>query len=207
MLVLGAVAAVALMAVGAFATWYVMQIIEIGGNSVSTGLATEAHLAVSPTSAIWPPVADIQPGDGSYGMLTVTNDVPGDPDARFAVTTAHTDQILADEIRAVVWDLTLSSCVCTQGLWPSGAAKTANEAWGGACGWPGNPYPVNVYDGTLGSLAIGDPAMGAQSGDINILSGGTSRLCFSVMLPSDAPVTVGGLSDVTTVVITGDPTP
>ena len=196
MIGLAVVAALSIAAV--FAVWYALQVIEVNNNTVSTTTATTTNYTVAPTSAIWT-ASGLSPGQGAFGGLTVTNPSGAN---RFAVTATHTSQPLADGMKAVVWDMNGCNTPCLQQSNPDGTPIAS--PYGTGCA----PLVISkVYDGSLGALAIGDPAAGLQTGDLAFAGPASRKLCFSVMLPSNADVALAGLSESTKVTVTGDASP
>lgn len=191
--IIGISAVLALGAAAALAAWFVVQIINVPGNDFGTGTPVSSNYSVIPTSAVWPAVTAAEPGTGTFGKLSVGRSSSGIGN-RFAVTSAHTDAVLAAGLRARVSQLAVNgSCTQTLNLDGTSGALQADE--------------VELYNGTLAAVAVGDPTLGAQAGDIVHNVPGTKYLCFSVMLPSDAPASLAGLTNATTITVHGDASP
>jgi hypothetical protein len=128
---------------------------------VATNSFTTATLdiAASPASAVVSS-SNLQPGDEINGTLTLTNS--GSVTLRFAMTTTATDP----DGKALKSLLTLK--IKTSG--------TSCAAFDGS----------TLYDGILASAALGNPAVGQQTGDRQLAAAASEQLCFRVAMPDSA---------------------
>lgn len=168
---------VALLVVGvlAMAPWAATHALfsdsaSVGANAFSTG---SVDVAASPASAAVS-LSGMAPGDGVTAPVTVSNG--GTLEMRYAMTTSTTGSAalasgLEMEIRSGV--------------------TTCSTAGFGASG-------TSIYNSTLASGALGNPAQGAQAGDRALSAGGSETLCFQVRLPSTAANSLQSLATTAT---------
>lgn len=130
------------------------------GQASSAGSFTSGNvdIAASPSSPTSLNVTDMAPGDVATAPITVTNS--GSLDLRYALSSAATGALapaLTGTVKTGVTDCS------TTGFGSSGTVVAPATA--------------------LGSLAVGDPAAGAQAGDRTLAPGASEVLCVQVALP------------------------
>jgi len=201
-LIISTAVMLALIAAGVLGAWIVVQIINIGGNTVSVGTPLNADVGVSPASAIWPAVSGIGPGQGSFGNLQVHNNGAGSPASWISLSATHSNPVLAAGLKLRVVDTT----------------TTPNELRCKASSLAADGSPVallpgefEVYNGTLAAFAIGNPALGQQAGDIRLSAGYEVpyrvELCFSVMFATPGDPAMAGLANTSVISVHSDPSP
>lgn len=108
-------------------------------------------------------VANLAPGDVNYGKIPVAND--GSLQLRYAVTSSSTNtdsKALAAQLDTKVVSIA-SNATC------NAAAVAAGTA---------------IFDGKLGSLALGNTGAGSQAGDRVLNAAASEALCLSVSFPA-----------------------
>ena len=130
-------------------------------------------------------VSNLAPGTVSYGKLPVAND--GSLELRYAVTSSSTNtdsKALAAQLDAKVVAIA-SDATCNAAAISGGTA---------------------IYDGKLGSLALGDSAAGAQGGDRVLAAASSEALCVQVAFPGASGNSYQGASTSTTVTFAAEQT-
>jgi len=89
--------------IGVSAAWLVAQHFDVGGGEVNTAHPYVANLDVSQTDYIWPALLDAEPGDSSFGGLTVSNGNSPD-DVLYSATVTNTNDALAEQIDITVYN-------------------------------------------------------------------------------------------------------
>jgi hypothetical protein len=128
------------------------------GNSFTTGtvaINTGAGAAVFT-------VANLVPGDVNYGKIPVAND--GSLQLRYAVTSSSTNT----DSKALAAQLDAKVVAIASGATCNAAAITGATA---------------IFDGKLGSLAVGSSAAGSQTGDRVLDAASSEALCVQVSFP------------------------
>ena len=130
-------------------------------------------------------VANLAPGTVNYGTLPVAND--GSLELRYAVTSSSSNadsKALAAQLDAKVVAIS------------TGATCNAAAISGGTA----------IFDGKLGSLALGDIAAGAQSGDRVLAAAASEALCVQVSFPTASGNSYQGATTSTTVTFAAEQT-
>jgi len=130
-------------------------------ETVATNSFTTAtlDLAASPASAVVSS-SNLQPGDEINGPLTISNS--GSVTLRYSMTTTATD---ADG-KALKNLMTLT--IKTSG--------TSCAAFDG----------TTLFTGVIASAALGNVAVGQQTGDRQLVAAGSEQLCFRAAMPDSA---------------------
>jgi spore coat-associated protein N len=130
-------------------------------ETVATNSFTTAtlDLAASPVSAVVSS-SNLQPGDEINGTLTVSNS--GSVTLRYAMTASATDP----DGKALKDLMTLT--IKTSG--------TSCAAFDG----------TTLYTGVIASAALGNPAVGQQTGDRQLAATASEQVCFRAAMPSSA---------------------
>jgi spore coat-associated protein N len=129
----------------------------VSDNSLSSGTV---ELSATPASAVIG-LNDMAPGDATSGSLVLTNS--GSLSLRYALTSSATNadgKNLRDQLQLTIKTL------------------------GSGC----NAFDGNeLYSGSIGAAAFGNPAAGQQSGDRQLDPGNGETLCLRAKLPAETP--------------------
>lgn len=150
-----------------------------GSNAFSSGTV---DLTTAPTSSVIS-FSTMAPGDMTVAPLTVANS--GSLETRYAVRSSATNTDSKGLASALVTTIK-TGVTCTAAGFDTGGTV--------------------LYSGTLGAVAIGDPAQGAQAGDRILAAAASESLCIRAQLPLSAPNTVQGASTSATFDFTAEQT-
>jgi hypothetical protein len=143
---------------------YYTGAVSRGSNQFTTGIVSlTTGVAVGDTLTM----TNLVPGDSFTARLQI-NATGSTLDLRYAMTTTTSGSAtLASTLQLTVRTKTSNPCTNQDGTILYG---------------PGN----------LSSAAIGNPSGGSQAGDRTLVGGANEDLCFTVTMPSTAPLSVQG---------------
>jgi hypothetical protein len=173
----------------ALAAWLVFTTYHVNPSTFNTGAAqTNTVQAFSTTDCttlatanIWPSTTAAGPGTVVTGALCLENDSNPLNPATFTLTGTNTNATLAAGLTARV---TTTGTFVAGGTGTSCTFPTLN-----ADGTSAATPDTQLYVGPLSTLAVSV----AQS--LNTTTARRQRLCFSVVLPTNASTTLAGLSN------------
>jgi len=200
-------AALAAISIG-LAVWLVVMVLNVGPSSFTTAPATSGAIAArtnnctANASVVFQPVLLAQAGDNS-GTATICLQNTTSPaiDETYSLSATNTNATLAAQIKVRI---TLAG---------AGAASLATAA-AQTCTLPSLDVDgttllgsqTQIYLGTLAALAVGDPALGPQTGDRSLPAlNAYEKLCFTEVLPASTGASFANLSNNFTLVVTASP--